>query len=864
MAHPDAGEARDAAPDKGPAPEKPRRFPRLRAAASAFARSRVGVFATRAWARRRPIAFGLLATGAVAQYVLAWREMYVRDYVWPDTYLVWKVYDGSIVDARAQPTLGQLVLPPTGGEEQPRVMELFEVLRTLKWAQQDRRVRGIVADFSQLHVPASVAPQRLGLAQIEELMQAVHEFRVAKREQFGPDARPTIAWTDTFSNQGSFLLASAFDRVYMQPTGTVPLVGLSSQVPFFRRLLGWLGIRTHAEARNEYKSMVSPFTETESLTPAQLQNQAQLLGELNRGYEYAVGVNRFPAKDSEQAADTVAALAQRGPLSAREAEEAGLIDGRCYKRDIVRGLMHQRPSDSGDEEEQAAAALLAPPNEAAKFKSLYHYAQINQRQLSRTLREDEVVNVGIVYLLGTISSAPGPFSVSNAIRGLREAAADKRVRAVVLRIDSGGGDVVASESMWDAVRRTRTEFGKPVIVSFGNAAASGGYYVATAADAIFSCESTITGSIGVAALRPTITKKLLDRLQLNVQSFFTGSSALSALHELDEEQRDHMRRQVDDTYADFLGKVRAGRKMSDEALAGLASGRVMTGLTAWALCNPTRPVEQLAGPGMHKRSAAKEPESALAHARRTVSQPAASLLSEWHAEQQVDEAGTTMVYVGRAAKAAAEAAETSDAATGPAPGSTPDSAPSDTAAEESPDAPSDDADKDQEPQVMSGTGPRPLAKTPYGRGLVDTIGGLWDSAFYAMALSLKRELKDVMDTYKVTPDEAALLVRPRCRRTVSEDGNVTMVTDLRLVRYPEEKSLLRRLRQYSMRGDQPLLSELPQYFSAMIAQQLLRLLGRYATDPAALEAAFGDADLARQLRDPARMQAEYPFNTRFV
>ena len=114
-------------------------------------------------------------------------------------------------------------------------------------------------------------------------MLTQHDFREAKRQQFGSDTTSTVAWTDTFTSQGAYLLASGFERVYMQPTGQVPLVGLASQMPFFKRLLNWAGIKMHAEAREEYKSMVSPFTQTDSLTPAQLANQAELLGELNQG-----------------------------------------------------------------------------------------------------------------------------------------------------------------------------------------------------------------------------------------------------------------------------------------------------------------------------------------------------------------------------------------------------------------------------------------------------------------------------------------------------------------------------------------------------------------------------------------------------
>lgn len=491
--------------------------------------------------------------------ILRWNES-VRDLVWPDTVLVWKVYDGAIVEARTPPTLSRLLTPPTPGEEPPRVMELYEVLRTIRWAQKDPRIRGIFADFSSLHIPSSTTGARLGLAQTEELVNALTEFRREKQEQFGVKIT-TVAWTDSFSSQGAYMLASAFDRVFVQPSGAVPLVGLSSQIPFYRRLLDWAGIRVHAEARSEYKSMVSPFVERDALPPAQLKNHAELLGELNYSYAMTVGKNRFAELEPDRAAAQILALAKEGPYSAKEAVNANLIDGVSFKRDALRTLSGPF---AGDEQ----------------FKALHHYYDLTTRMLRRTVSADEIVQVGIVYLLGGISSAPGEFSVSSAIRGLTEAAKDEDIGSVVLRIDSGGGDVVASESLWDAVRRLRAESKKPVVVSFGNIAASGGYYVATAADAIFAPESTITGSIGVAALRPTFTKSLFERLNLRIQSVFTGSTFLSSLHEPTEKQIARMQAHIDDAYADFLEKVKSGRGLSSEALEGLVGGRVMTGLAA--------------------------------------------------------------------------------------------------------------------------------------------------------------------------------------------------------------------------------------------------------------------------------------------
>jgi signal peptide peptidase SppA len=178
------------------------------------------------------------------------------------------------------------------------------------------------------------------------------------------------------------------------------------------------------------------------------------------------------------------------------------------------------------------------------------------------------------------------------IRGLKEAARDDEIRTVILRIDSGGGGVVESESIWDAVNQLRAK-GKIVIASFANAAASGGYLVATHADLVCAHPSTITGSIGVASLRPTVTQTFLDRIYLNVQSFFTGSKSQSLLHELEGDELDRHRQHVDEMYDMFKGHVCDGRAIAPEEVEAFAGGRVFSGLRAYGFTAPADLLEQL-------------------------------------------------------------------------------------------------------------------------------------------------------------------------------------------------------------------------------------------------------------------------------
>lgn len=761
-----------------------RRFPKTYARADRLAQSRWGAWTRTAWTRRRPIALALVLTSVGVRYALARREEARRDYVWPDTYLVWKVHDGCIVESRRPPSIKQLMAPVAPGDEPPRVMELYEVLHALRWAQRDERIRGIVADFSSLHVPTAVAPERLGLAQTEEILQALvrpptdqREFRAAKRVQFPSDAYATVAWTDTFSSQGAYLLASGFDRVYVQPTGQVPLVGLASQIPFFRRLLTWAGIEMHAEARTKYKSMVSPFTEVDSLPPAQLANQAELLGELSQGYARALGAHRFPQLPADEAAERVLSLAHRGPFSAREAEEAGLIDGTCFRRDIVEELVPETKDD-----------------DVQRWKTLAHYTQLNEQTLARTLSDDQVVKVGVIYLLGSLSNASGPHSVGAAIEGLKEVGADPAIHSVVLRIDSGGGDVVASESLWDAVRRLRRDHNKHVVCSFGNTAASGAYYVATAADAIFADQNTVTGSIGVAALRPAITQKLLDRLHMHVQTFFTGSTAGSLLHTMDAKQEERMAQHIDETYDAFLAKVCEGRAMARDAVEQVAGGRVMTGLAAYTLCD-----------GAH----APVSETLAAWKRETDGG-----VREWHTHREAGASGIEAVHIGHAPAAVPEDDEAVQATA--------------LAAD------------------LAALQPAPA----FGRGLVDALGGLWDAALYATAITLEAEL-DALKQTGLTDADALKQLRPACART-GEGASTSLSADVRLVRYPVDQPFWHRLQQYDLRTEPSMAVALVRPFLAWYHAQ---------TTPSSWHELLRECEEGVRTHTHARIYAEYPFRT---
>ena len=218
--------------------------------------------------------------------------------------------------------------------------------------------KGIVADFSSLSSPAVQSPYSLGLAQIEEVCDAIEELNRVKAERLGPENWRSVAFTDSFDNQGQYTLATAFNEVYMQPTGEVPLTGLGSQIPFFRRLIDWLGIKVQAEAREKYKSFIAQYTE-EKLSGPQTENQMEVLNSLNNMMLQRIANNRFgrqlPASAIAEDQSATSILIDVPPQTLAEAPIASVLE---------EGEKVQTAPPTTDPASQDATAALASVEEA--------------------------------------------------------------------------------------------------------------------------------------------------------------------------------------------------------------------------------------------------------------------------------------------------------------------------------------------------------------------------------------------------------------------------------------------------------------------------------------------------------------------
>jgi protease-4 len=418
----------------------------------------------------------------------------------------------------------------------PRVMTLRDHVRVLDAAAADRKVRAVV-----LH------PQGFGggWAMGGELRDAVTRLRAS--------GKPVVAFLEVGETL-DYYVASAAGRVVMMPGGVLLVSGLLSDTPFFKATLDKVGIEADLHHIGDYKNASDMWTR-DSMSTAHREAANAILDGLYGELLDGVAASRSIARDR------VAAAIDVGFLSAKRARDLGLVDDLLYEDE----LLDQLEDEVGD----ASPAVRA----GAYLQSLRTPAGAPR--------------IGLVYVTGTIVSGrsvsdplagelAGSDTIGAALRALRE---DGSVRAVVLRVDSPGGSGMASDAIWREVQLTRKR--KPVVVSMGDVAASGGYYVAMGGDAIVAQPSTLTGSIGVISGKFSL-RGLHDWAAVRREQIKRGRNAdlFSDYQRFDPEQRELIRGQMQEFYADFIHKAALGRGLEDDDIDRVGQGRVWTGRQA--------------------------------------------------------------------------------------------------------------------------------------------------------------------------------------------------------------------------------------------------------------------------------------------
>jgi protease-4 len=431
------------------------------------------------------------------------------------------------------------------GLVQRRRDDYFNLIALLRWAREDTDLRGVFICCDNL---------RIGWAKVQEIRRSLAALRAAGKAVWVHLAHAGIR---------EYVLASAADQVVLAPAGTLDIAGLSSEVTFIAGTLKKLGIEAELVQMGKYKSAAETFTRSDMSEPHREMVESLIHDLYEQVTEAIAGGRRV-------AAEAACALLDRGPFTAREAEQLHLVDALLYEDDAEERLRAQLDD----------ARVIGGPD----------YVRRRARVVRREVLRRGHPAIGMLHITGTIktgesisgtdtASACGAAAVARDLKRLRER---RDIGAVIIRVSSPGGSGLASDLIWHEVMRTREQ--KPVVVSFGDVAASGGYYIGVAGTPVLAEAGTITGSIGVLAGK-AVLKGLYDQLGVTKQVITRGRHAAlySDYVPLGDEERQRLRAEAEFFYADFVDKVASGRRLSAEAVTAAAEGRVWSGRQAKAL-----------------------------------------------------------------------------------------------------------------------------------------------------------------------------------------------------------------------------------------------------------------------------------------
>ncbi|MEE8385181.1 MAG: signal peptide peptidase SppA [Dehalococcoidia bacterium] len=449
---------------------------------------------------------------------------------------------------------GAFGLGPLLGGKAPTNM--FDLLKKLRQARSDNNVRAVIFDIQE---------SALGLAQIQELRSQFEALRAADKD--------VLIFCEALGN-GTLLLGSAADRLVLMPTGVVAFTGVYGEALYFKNLLDKVGVEADIVHCGAFKSAGEPFYRT-GPSPEAEQQINSLLDSIFK--QLIAGV----ADSRRLSGDKVRELVDTAIFSPAEALEAQLVDKLQYREDFIASVKKRY-----GEETKVTSNYGKKDGPDIDLGSPLAIFQVF-KELMKGKEKSEKEAIAVVYVEGPITtgeSEPGLFGgATNAgsatvRKAIAEAVKDKTVQALVLRVDSPGGSAIASDVICEATKRFK-DSGRPVIVSMGNVAGSGGYYVATLADTIFAEPGTITGSIGVVGGK-FITTGLCDWAGITSHEYARGkfSDLRNTNRRFSDEEREMIMSVMNRVYEEFKGRVLEGRADRIEGeLESLAGGRVYTG-----------------------------------------------------------------------------------------------------------------------------------------------------------------------------------------------------------------------------------------------------------------------------------------------
>ncbi len=463
------------------------------------------------------------------------------------TALVW-VPIGNLVEAMDEPPESALLQQIAN--QRPRQTRVMDLVKALDYAAKDSRIKLVFLKLDEL--------EDAGMAQLQELGMALQEFRKTSGKKL-------VAYAPYYT-QPAYYLAAQADEIYMDPMGFVLMAGFSHYSLFFKEAIDKLGVDMHIFRVGEYKSAVEPFERADMSPEAKVANAAwlQVLWE-----QYKAGIaapRKLKPEDLETYAANLPAVVETHGGDMAVAAKANKLVSELLTLQQVREKM---------------GAIVGMDEDIDSFRQIDHFTYLSV--VDRRKSPPDSPTVGLVVAQGELIDGESVMGATGAdtMAGLiANAVQDDKMAALVIRIDSPGGSITASETIRRQVQRFR-DTGRPVVVSMSSLAASGGYWIAAPADQIWAQDTTLTGSIGVFGVIPTYDKPLA---KLGVRVDGVGTTPMAGALRADMPMKPEVKRAiqliVEKDYRQFLQQVATGRRMTVDAVEKLARGRVWSGLDA--------------------------------------------------------------------------------------------------------------------------------------------------------------------------------------------------------------------------------------------------------------------------------------------